>query len=55
MSFIEIVIYTLTVLVIAFGVIPAMLFMWGSLLSRGVFTSYFELLNKYKNGKKKKE
>lgn len=53
MSIVGPVLYVVVFLVLLFVIIPLALFMWGSMFSRGVFGSYFELLNKYKNGKKK--
>ena len=51
----EIILYTITGFIIVFGVIPIMLYMWGSMFMRGVMKSYFELLNKNKNGKKEEK
>lgn len=55
MTFIGIVLYVVVFLLLIFVVFPLALYMWGSMFSKGVFTSYFESLNKYKNGKKEKE
>lgn len=51
----EIILYVVTAMVVIFGVIPMMLYMWGSMFMRGVMKSYFEYLNKNKNGKKEEE
>ena len=51
----EIILYVIAAVVVIFGVIPIMLYMWGSMLMRGVMKSYFELLNKNKNVKKEEK
>jgi len=53
--FIEIVFYTISAIILVLWLIPLILYLWGSMFVKGIMTSYFQSLNKYKNGKEKEK
>ena len=52
---IEILVYIILGIIVLYGAIPVMLYLWGSMLAKGILRSYFQLLNEYKNVEKEEK